>query len=271
MSRNKHGGRAKPDTRDFGDKRRVQELLAQLEDSRSQGSSKKKEPEKVRGKPKSEKTKKSERVIEEQAKDKVDTPAQEVQPRKTQPQAEPKTESKAVPQKPDKPKTKLEAPTPKPTPQIKRAVADDTKLAYIITAGPILSQLHYAFDHAADDIDAEAVVFALEERLYRPKGKPKVERTSVLRMRVLDFSYDDSPEPKRWQHLVITGEADILSQHLSEVPYYPDGTPFILGAKIKLFYNLEARCGAIIKLATTNDYLSPYLPEGMGYVAPENF
>ena len=108
-----------------------------------------------------------------------------------------------------------------------------------------------------------------EERIYSPKGKPKVDRKSICRVRVLNFGYDDSDSSTRWHHLVITGEVDIPSQHLPEAPYYPDGTPFIPGAKIKLFYNLEARCGAIIKVATINEVLLPYVPEEMGYVAPE--
>lgn len=262
---------AKDTRKIFNDPNRVLQLLDQIaEESNTKDTGKQKgSKQKSRDKPKSERAKKSERIIKEQPKGKVEAPAQEVQP-KVEPSIKPKAEAETKPA-PTQPKTKLETPAPKPAPKIKRAVADDAKLAYIITAGPILSQIHYAFDHAADT-DAEAIVFALEERIYRPKGKPKVERTSVLRMRVLDFGYDGSPEPKRWHHLVITGEVDLLSQHLAEVPYYPDGTPFVPGARIKLFYNLEARCGAIIAVETNEKAkLLLHVPEDLDYVAAENF
>lgn len=243
----------------FDNPERVHQLLEEIaEQSKAKDAGKQKKPKAKRGKPKSEKAK-------SQRPDKA-----EIKPPELEAQSLPEPVSSEAKPEPalETPKTKLETPAPKSTPKLKRELTEEQKLAYIITAGPILSQIHHAFD-SADNTDA-SVVFALEERIYRPKGKPKVDRESVCRVRVLNFGYDDSPEPKRWQHLVITGEVDLLSQHLPETPYYPDGTPFMPGAKIKLFYNLEARCGFIIKIAATNEVFSPCIPEGMGYVAPDS-
>lgn len=258
MSRNKHGRRSGKDTRDFGDPKRVQTLLEQIAEESNTKDAGKKKSDAPRGKPKSEKTKPKRT---DEAKAKLPEPEAKHLPEPVS------SETKPEPA-PEAPKAKLEAPAPKPTPKLKRELTEDQKLAYIITVGPILSQIHHAFD-SADDTDA-SIVFALEERIYRPRGKPKIDRKSVCRVRVLGFSYDESLEPKRWQHLVITGEVDLLSQHLPEAPYYPDGTPFMPGAKIRLFYNLEARCGFIIKIAATNEVFLPHIPEGMGYVAPDS-
>lgn len=264
MSRNKHGRRSGKDTRDFGDPKRVQALLEQIADSPNTKNTGKK-PDTTRGKPQAEKVKSKSKAQSQSESQKEPIEAQSQGTNKAQLEQIPPEIKLEVP---TPPRAKLEAPAPKPAPKLKRELAENQKLAYIITTGPILSQIHHAFDYATD-INAEAIVFALEERIYRPKGKPKADRKSVCRVRVLNFGYDGSPEPKRWRHLVITGEVDLPSQHLSEVPHYPDGTPFLPGAKIKLFYNLEARCGAIIQIATTNEILSPHMPEEMEYVTPD--
>lgn len=173
------------------------------------------------------------------------------------------------------PVKKTEAPVAPP----KLAATEEIRIIYLISHGPIRSQIYQAHADAFNqDLKHPAsVTFSFRAYHYQSRTRrcPASKEEAIITLQVTNIGYDESPVALRANHLVISGV--IITPPDPKITVYEDYQdltvyqPFQTGTKLKLFYRLDNRLGALIRIEYLTDrgmeIIKPGIPRDYNYIA----